>query len=75
MSLNRHNPKRDANESVMTDYLDDLMYPWFPLSQAGIPDLLVLVHGDWRLIEVKTEQGRLTPDQKEFFELARDFPR
>lgn len=34
----------------------------------GIPDLLCGFRGITKIIEIKTEDGELTPDQKEFIE-------
>lgn len=34
----------------------------------GVPDLLVCMHGRNELVEVKTEKGKLTPDQVKWFE-------
>ena len=65
--------RRDANEAEICGYLDDLHIPWWTLSDAGIPDLLILHKGDWKLLEVKTDLGRLTPPQVLFFECARDW--
>lgn len=33
----------------------------------GVPDLLVCMHGRNELVEVKTEKGKLTPDQVKWF--------
>ena len=69
MTLARHNPRRDGNESVITDYLTSLGYAWWTLSGKGIPDIMVLDDaGQYRLLEVKTSDGKLTPDQRRFFD-------
>lgn len=34
----------------------------------GVPDLLVSYLGRWHLVEVKSENGELTPDQEKFHE-------
>ena len=66
--LARRNPRRDANEKQICRYLDDLSVPWWTMSGKGIPDLLILHKGDWKLIEVKNKGGRnrMTPPQKDF---------
>ncbi len=70
--LHRYDAKRDANESEITGYLDDLLIPWWQLSGEGVPDLLVLHNGDFKLIEVKGRLGRLNGAQRKFFGQARD---
>jgi Holliday junction resolvase len=42
-------------------------------SSAGIPDILCCKDGRWLLLEVKTEQGRLSESQKDFHDLAARF--
>jgi len=73
MTLNRHNPRRDANEPVICDYLDNRGIPYWRMSGPGIPDLLILHKGLFKLLEVKTPTGRLKPAQVEFFTLCRDY--
>ncbi len=73
MSLNRHNPKRDANEPEIIQHLETLGAIVWPISCSGIPDLLVLWNTKFYLLEVKSEKGVLTHEQSEFFALARAF--
>jgi len=71
MSINRFNAMRDRNELDICGYLDDLSIPHWKLSGTGIPDIMILHQGNFKLLEVKSRKGRLTPPQAEFFELAR----
>ncbi len=70
MSLNRYNPKRDANEAEICRALDTLGLVYYRLDRPV--DLVVLHKGLWKLIEVKMPTGKLNRDQVEMFELCRD---
>jgi len=59
-----HNAKRDANEKAI---VDDLIAIGCSVVRLDKPlDLLVGYRGVNWLLEVKTEKGKLTPDQEEF---------
>ena len=64
MSLHRLNPKRDANEFQICTTLRTLGCRVLRLSGKGVPDLAVYSRGRWYLVEVKTEKGKLTAEQK-----------
>ena len=68
MSLNRHNPKRDANELEIVEALRDAGY-WVERLDQPV-DLLVGRRGypHVALIEVKMKNGKLTDDQLRFFQ-------
>jgi len=72
MTLHRRNPKRDEMEPEICAYLDTLGIPYWQVSGAGIPDLMILHKGIWKMLEVKGRLGRLTEPQLKFFEKARD---
>jgi Holliday junction resolvase len=67
MSLNRRNPRRDATEPAIVKALRAIGVQCLRLSDSGCPDLLAW-RGDlgFRLIEVKTAKGKLTPKQIAF---------
>ena len=71
MSILRWNPKRDKNELELVAQLERLGYISWPISGAGLPDRLLLKRGVWALAELKSKKGKLTPAQKDFFNIAR----
>lgn len=65
MTIHRWNAKRDANEPAIVDALEAIGVTVHRLSHPGLPDLLTFHPREGiRLVEVKTEQGRLTEAQK-----------
>ncbi len=59
--------KRDWNEAQVRAALHDIGVITIPLSAAGVPDLLCWSkHDGFRLVEVKTPRGKLTPEQIKF---------
>ncbi len=67
MSIHRSNPKRDANERVVTEALEAFGFAVSPVSSAGIPDLIVSRRGGpFYLVEVKMPKGAPTPAQVRF---------
>lgn len=57
MSLRRHNPKRDANEPEIVRALEQCGFAVEPISQRGVPDLLVSRRGHWWTVETKRPPG------------------
>lgn len=57
MSLNRYNPRRDANEPGIVEALRKLGVTVQPLSERGVPDLLWGWRGRMGLLEVKAPLG------------------
>ena len=72
MSLARRNPRRDANELEIVNALRQSGFHIFRLSDAGLPDLLVVGNaGKCLFLEVKSSTAEhLTPKQVEFFRVA-----
>lgn len=70
MSLYRRNAKRDANEPQIVDTLEKMGIKVWRLSAEGVPDLLCRFEDRYFLVEVKSEQGSLTPAQEKFFDDA-----
>ena len=66
MSLLRRNARRDANEPEIVRYLQGAGCIVRRLSDAGIPDLLVIWRGRVLLVEIKMPRGRYTKAQQEF---------
>lgn len=62
--------KVDANHGEIGDTFRKCGFLTLDLSRLGFgkPDWLVKRGGFWMLIEVKSKQGKLTPEQKEFSE-------
>lgn len=60
--------KTDANQQEIIDTLRQCGAFVFDLHGVGrgCPDLLVAWHGRWMLCEVKSKDGRLTPEQAIF---------
>ena len=82
MTLTRHAAKRDPNED---DIVRALVYAGCRvqrISAKGVPDLLVGTPshtghdglGAIVLLEVKTAKGKLTDDQKVFFDVWQGYP-
>ena len=70
MSLNRHNPKRDANELPIVHGLQEEGF-WVIRLDKPV-DLLVGRRGfpHFALLEVKMPGKQLTPDQVRFFQIS-----
>jgi hypothetical protein len=66
VSLSRHNPRRDANESGIVQALEQVGAEVWRLSGTGLPDLLVRFRGVLYAGEVKTASGRLRASQGAF---------
>lgn len=68
MSIKRYAAKRDENEPVIIEVLEQLGAIVFQLSDHKLPDLLVRFDDAWWLIEVKNPNGRnrLTDGQRDF---------
>jgi hypothetical protein len=62
----RRAAKRDATEPAIIDALQRAGCRVQPLSQDGVPDLLVRGPKGWALLEVKSPGGRLTPAQRQW---------
>ena len=62
--------RTDLNHNEITDALRGIGCSVFSLHQVGkgCPDLLVGFRGVTTLIEVKSERGKLTPDESAFFD-------
>lgn len=71
MSLARRNPRRDANEGEIVDYLRSRGALVHQLSGPGLPDLLVGWCGRWLLLEVKRASNPPTAAQELFLSVAR----
>ena len=67
MSIKRRAAKRDKNEAEIIHALRQVGADVIQLSDKGVPDLLVGYKNRNFLIEVKTDKGKLTPDQTDFF--------
>jgi hypothetical protein len=67
MSLNRYSAKRDENEKSIIDAFRDLGCYVIPLSDPGVPDLLVSINDTWHLVEVKMPGKQLNERQKLLF--------
>ena len=77
MTLNRYNPKRDANEPEIIHGLRKAGCWVHQISAPGMPDLLCCSRGTLFLVEVKMPGAVLTPKQRLFFEselLPHDVP-
>ena len=67
----RRAAKRDANEPAIREALEAAGYTVFPVSDDGIPDLLVTRPGKgYLLLEVKVPGKPLTKAQERFFHLS-----
>ena len=69
--------KRDSREAEIISALRAEGYTVFPISDSGIPDLLVIRKGKaaWLLLEVKSPTGTLTKAQERFFTATEGCPR
>lgn len=63
----RHAAKRDANEPDIIDALELAGWTVIPVSDTGVMDLLCIRRGVVKLLEVKSEKGKLTPAQEKTF--------
>jgi hypothetical protein len=68
MSINRQAAKRDQNEREIIQEFRSFGASVHQLSGKGVPDLIVGYRGITALVEVKMPKGKLTDDQKEFFD-------
>lgn len=68
MSVKRYAAKRDKNEADIVRVLEYVGATVTPLSDKGVPDLLVGYDGENYLLEVKDKRGTLTSDQVEWHE-------
>jgi len=73
--------RRDANQREIVDDLRGLGFFVLDLADVGgdVLDIFVCGHiggGEWRwlAVEIKTPAGRLTDNQKQFFEMWPDVP-
>lgn len=66
MSLQRWNPKRDANEPEVVQALVAVGAEVWKVSGRGLPDLLVKFRGRFYAGEVKTATGKLRASQGAF---------
>jgi len=78
MSLNRYNPKRDANESEIRDALHKVGVQTWPLDRPV--DLLCGYRRTFFVLEVKDgakipSKRALTPAQEKFFSDTEGYPR
>lgn len=62
----RRAAKRDAAEPAIVAALVDSGFTTIRISQAGLPDLLVIRAGHVWLLEVKSRKSRVTPAQRRF---------
>lgn len=69
MSLNRWAARRDANEPAIVDALEACGFSVYRLGKPA--DLLLGKHGITRIVEVKTDDGELTPAQRDFWSIWR----
>ena len=67
MSIKRRAAKRDKNEAEIIHALRQVGADVIQLSDKGVPDLLVGYKNKNYLMEVKTNTGKLTADQSDFF--------
>ena len=63
----RHAAKRDANEPEIIRALELAGWTVIPISDTGVMDLLCIKRGIIKLLEVKSEKGKLTPAQEKTF--------
>lgn len=68
MSRTRHQGRRDANHGEIVAAFRHIGYTVLDLGAVGdgCPDICVGKFGYSHLVEIKTEEGRLTSDQQEF---------
>ena len=65
-AVRSYGAKRDTAEPGIITALEAAGYTVVQLSQAGLPDLLVIRAGRYWMIEVKSRPTRITPAQKRF---------
>lgn len=68
MSIHRKNPRRDVNEAAIKAALIQAGCSVRALSSKGVPDLLIGLRGQNYLLEIKSDKGKLTEDEIEFFD-------
>ena len=66
MTLHRYSARRDANETALIGFLEQLGFQVTRLSGTGVPDLLLSRRQMWHVAEVKMPEGRHRPRQREF---------
>ncbi len=66
MSLHRYAAKRDANEREIIKALRQLGAEVIELSARGVPDISVGWKGVNYYFEIKSKNGKLTPDHERF---------
>lgn len=59
--------KRDANEEPIVKAIQAAGWKVFRISGKGLPDLMCVRRGSVRMLEVKTDGGDLTPEQRKEF--------
>jgi hypothetical protein len=69
----RYDARRDANEPAIVDALIATGHEVYRIK--GCPFDLIVGRVHWCVMEVKTETGRFTEPQKEFFGNGRTAPR
>ena len=67
--MTRFAAKTDAAHAEIRDGLRDLGYEVWDCHKygSGFPDLLVLVNGEFNLLEIKSKYGTLKPREQDFF--------
>lgn len=63
--------RRDGNEDEIIDALESLGFHVEPVSEPGVPDVILSRRGRWFLAEVKSLKGRETKAQTSFRSRAR----
>lgn len=71
MTLPRFAARRDDGEADIIEALEALGFHVEPMSEAGLPDLLLSRAGRWYTAECKSRHGRSTKAQVKFTERAR----
>lgn len=69
MSLKRYDAKRDKNEPEIVEALKQAGASVVRLSMPDVSDLLCAYAGTTFLVEIKTDEGRLTKGQTEFIKV------
>lgn len=68
MTLNRYAAKRDQTETQIIEALRRIGATVYPLSDAGLPDLIVGYRQKTYLLECKSGKNKLNERQCKFFE-------